>query len=45
MNRTNITVLLFTHNNNFQGASLALNSLINQTKNSEEIKIFTTFLY
>jgi|688.fasta_scaffold288025_1 hypothetical protein len=39
MKRTNITVLLFTHNNNFQGASLALNSLINQTKNPEEIII------
>ena len=39
MNRTDITVLLFTHNNNFHGASLALNSLLNQSKNPEEIII------
>ncbi len=44
MNQTNITVLLFTSRNNFHGARLALNSLINQTKNPEEIIVMDNSL-
>ena len=41
---TNLSVLLFTHNNNYYGAGLALNSLINQTMYPEEIIIMDNSL-
>ena len=40
----NISVLLFTHNNNYYGAGLTLNSLINQTMHPEEIIIMDNSL-